>query len=362
MPFNKKCYQNQALSDNLVQGTLGARLFKKLLFVSGIVVVALFSSRGQAATGDFGKWLKELRVEARQKGISQEVIAEALPDSLRPIEKIIQLDRKQPEKTKSFDAYLNQIVSKDRILMGKAKIDRYRPVLSDVSSKYNVDKEAIVALWGIETNFGQNTGSYDVINALATLAYDGRRSAYFREELFKALRILDENHIRHADMKGSWAGAMGQSQFMPSSFLRFAVDHDADGRRDIWTTEADVFASAANYLAQNGWKAGAPWGRKVKLTKPIDAGLMGVSIKKPLQFWHDAGVRLQSGEAVPFEGAYQASLVQPGGTGMAAYIVYDNYRTIMAWNKSIYFATAVGTLADSLKDHGGSGRAVVPNG
>lgn len=293
--------------------------------------------------------------------MSQSIVDAALPDSLRPVAKIIQLDRKQPEKTKSFDEYLKQIVSKDRVLKGNARLSTHRSVLSDVSTSFGVEPEVIVALWGIETNFGQNTGGYDVVTALATLAYDGRRSAYFREELFKALQILDEGHIRHADMKGSWAGAMGQSQFMPSSFLRFAVDYNADGRRDIWTTEADVFASAANYLAKSGWKAGEPWGRKIKLPKAFNTALIGIDNKKPLQFWHDQGVRLENGDSIPFEGAYQGALVQPGGKGMPVYVVYGNYRVIMAWNKSTYFATAVGVLADSLKTREKYNPISVPN-
>lgn len=282
-------------------------------------------------------------------GISENTVATALPDSLKPIDRILELDRKQPEGTKTIDQYLKTTVSPDRIAKGRSKMNYFRRTLKAVEDAYGVDKQVIVALWGIETNYGTNTGGFDVVNALATLAYDGRRSDYFRDELFKALRILDAEHISHAKMKGSWAGAMGQCQFMPTSFLKFAVDFNKDGRRDIWSTEADVFGSAANYLSQSGWKKGAPWGRKVVVPHSVDRDLLGINNAYTLQFWHDAGIRTPEGKPVPFEGEYMASVVQPGGAGTTAFLVYDNFRVIMKWNKSSYFASAVNTLADRIK-------------
>lgn len=316
-----------------------------------IILSLLVLSVGHAASAtpqDFKSWLKTLKIDAEKQGISKPVINRALPDTLNPIPRIIELDRAQPEGSPDFDRYIKSAVSPQRIEKGREKILSYRRLLNDVENAYNVERQVIVALWGIETMYGKNTGGYDVVHALATLAYDGRRGPYFREELFKALKILDEGHISHPRMKGSWAGAMGQSQFMPSSFFKFAVDYNKDGRRDIWSTEADVFGSTANYLALCGWKRGVPWGRKVRLPAGMDRGLLGVNNVYTLQSWHDKGVRLPGGAAVPFEGEYQASIVQPGGPGTQAYMVYDNYRVIMKWNKSTYFATAVGLLADSL--------------
>lgn len=315
----------------------------------GAVILSFCASPAFAANADFRAWLSELRREAAQKGVSQETIARALPDTLVPIPRILELDRKQPEGTTSFDSYLGKAVNPDRVQKGRAKMAHFRKTLQRVEEAYGVDKQFIVALWGIETSYGTNTGGFDVVNALATLAYDGRRSDYFRDELFKALRILDEKHISHSKMKGSWAGAMGQSQFMPSSFLKFAVDFNKDGKRDIWETEADVFASAANYLAESGWKKGAVWGRKVKIPHSLDRALLGVNNTQTLQQWQDKGIRLEDGKPVPFQGEYMASIVQPSGPGTTAFLVYENYRTLLKWNKSSYFASAVSTLADRLK-------------
>jgi membrane-bound lytic murein transglycosylase B len=190
-------------------------------------------------------------------------------------------------------------------------------------------------------------GSFSVVAALATLAYDGRRSTFFRKELLNALRILDQGHITPEAMVGSWAGAMGQSQFMPSSFLAYAVDWDGDGRRDIWGTRADVFASIANYLARSGWKGDAGWGAEVRLPSSFDARLAGLEVKKPIAFWQDVGVRQPDGRG--FSGSSgEASLVLPGGSDGPALLVTENYRAILRWNNSVYFASAVGYLADSL--------------
>jgi len=318
------------------------------VFLAAVLLFAACVHPASAARQDFKTWLQGVRAEARQKGISDKTIHAALPDSLESIPRIIELDRKQPEGTTTFDDYLKRIVNRDRIEKGKARMREYPTLLGKVSKAYGVEPEVIVALWGVETNYGTITGGFDVVNALATLAHDGRRSDYFRGELMHALQIIDEGHIRHDDMKGSWAGAMGQTQFMPSSFFRFAEDFNADGRRDIWRTQADVFASAANYLAKSGWKKGQPWGRKVVIPHSIDRKTLGVDNRYSLQFWHDQGVRMPNGKPVPFEGAYQASVIQPSGPGTSAYIVYDNYQVILKWNRSSYFATSVGLLSDAL--------------
>lgn len=329
-------------------------VFKRVFYaVAAVVIVAgcvLISAPASAADKPFPVWLKALKAEARQKGISDKTIQQALPDTLKPIERIIELDRKQPESTTTFDDYLARIVDRNRVEKGVTRILTYPTLLNRVSAAYGVEREVIVALWGVETNYGDYTGGFDIVNALATLAYDGRRSDYFRGELLSALKILDEGHITQERMKGSWAGAMGQVQFMPSSFFKFAEDFNKDGRRDIWGTQADVFASAANYLAKSGWKKGRPWGRRVVLPDNIDRNLLGVNNTYSLKFWQDKGVRLPDGDSVPFEGEYQASVVQPSGPGTSAYIVYENYQVILKWNRSSYFATSVGLLADRLRE------------
>lgn len=320
-------------------------------FILILLCGLLLPTTGDAAAQDFKVWLSGVRQEALQKGISPAIVAQALPDTLKPIDKILELDRKQPEGRLSYDDYLDKTVSADRIQKGREKMAAYSNLLGQVEATYGVDRQFVVALWGIETSYGANMGSYEVVNALATLAYDGRRSEFFRGELMQALEILNEGHIRFGRMKGSWAGAMGQTQFMPSSFFKFAVDFDKDGRRDIWNTQADVFASAANYLALSGWKKGMPWGRQVIVPKNIDPQLLGANSSYTLQFWHDRGVRLPDGGAVPFEGEYQASVVQPDGPGTTAFLVYENYRTLLKWNKSSFFATAVCLLAERLNAH-----------
>lgn len=314
-------------------------------FLAGMM---LWSPDARAADQDFSAWLKGVRAEARREGVSEKTIAAALPDTLAPIPRVIELDRKQPESTTTFDDYLKRIVSTDRVEKGRTRMLNYRSLLARVSETYGVEPQFIVALWGVETNYGAITGGYGVVPALATLAHDGRRSAYFRGELINALKIVDQGHIRLADMKGSWAGAMGQTQFMPSSFFRFAEDFNGDGRRDIWGTQADVFASAANYLSKSGWKKGQPWGHRVTVPAGLDRGLLGVDNIQSIDYWHAKGIRLEDGKPVP-KGAYSASLIQPGGAGTSAYLVYDNFQVILKWNRSSYFATSVGQLADRIR-------------
>ncbi|TNE38405.1 MAG: lytic murein transglycosylase, partial [Alphaproteobacteria bacterium] len=228
---------------------------------------------------------------------------------------------------------------------GRRKLAENRAVLDAISKEYGVQPRFVVALWGVETRFGKYTGKFSVIDALTTLAYDNRRAAYFRKELLLALRILDEDHISVEEMKGSWAGAMGQSQFMPSSFVNFAVDQDKDGKRDIWGTRADVFASAANYLAKSGWKGDQTWGREVALPKGFDPSLVDLNVEKPMHEWQALGVRKADGNNLPGR-QLMGSLVQPKGGNGQTFLVYNNYRTILKWNRSTYFAMSVGRLAD----------------
>ncbi|MFH1158180.1 MAG: lytic murein transglycosylase [Pseudomonadota bacterium] len=323
------------------------RVFLAILLAAAVLLKPLHSP--VAATQDFNSWLDDLRQEASRHGISEKLIEEALPDTLTPDARVLRLDRRQPEDSVSFMQYRKNVLTKSRLEEGRLMMKRHRTLLNRIGRDYGVEPRYIVALWGVETNFGKNAGRFEVVPALATLAYDGRRSVFFRGELFKALRIVDQGNIGLREMKGSWAGAMGQCQFMPTSFEKFAEDYNQDGKRDIWNTEADVFASAARYLSSGGWKAGQPWGHRVILPISFDNKLIGMNFKKPLKFWNDAGVRLLNGKRVPSEGADLASVVQPGGEGYKTYIVYDNYRGLLKWNASLYFATVVGFFADGLE-------------
>ena len=300
----------------------------------------------EEGTESFAEWREGVRSEALGLGISTAIFDAAFVD-VEPIPRVIELDRSQPEVTLTFDQYVERVVPESRVAKGRKLLAEHRDLLEPIGRKYGVPPRFIVALWGIETNFGQYLGGFPVIASLATLAYDGRRSAYFRQELLHALRILEDGHITPEAMMGSWAGAMGQSQFMPSSFVNYAVDHDGDGRRDIWGTQGDVFASAANYLAQAGWRAGETWGRRVTLPAGFDHALTGLEVKKTLAEWQALGLRRADGTDLP-QADISGSVVLPGGEGGPAYLVYNNYRTIMRWNRSFYFATSVGLLADGI--------------
>ncbi len=307
--------------------------------------MTFFISPAAYAT-DFPTWLQNFKLEAARAGISQKTIDEALT-GIQPLPKVIQLDKKQPEKKISFAQYKKNVVNQHRIAEGRRLLAQNRAELNRVEKIYGVAPQYVVALWGIETNYGTNTGGFKVIDSLATLAWEGRRAAFFKSELIKALKIIDHGHISAANMKGSWAGAMGQNQFMPSSFFNFAVDANGDGHIDIWNTKSDVFASTANYLSKSGWTPGERWGRHVKLPKSFPKELIGPKIVKPLSYWKKVGVRDANGAEFPNENM-GASIVAPDGLGGETYIVYGNYRTIMTWNRSTYFATSVGLLADAI--------------
>lgn len=310
------------------------------------ILLTLALPAAAAESGAFEAWLAALRTEASGRGISAPVLDAALAE-VEPIPRVLELDRKQPEFTLSFEEYLERVVPDRRARQGRRLLTQHRDLLKSVADRYHVQPRFIVALWGVETDFGRLTGGFPVVGALATLAWEGRRRAFFRGELLDALQILEEGHVTPAAMQGSWAGAMGQPQFMPSSFRRFAEDFDGDGRRDIWGTRADVFASAANYLARSGWRDDQTWGREVRLPRGFDRSLLGLETEKRLSEWQALGVRRADGRDLPARDL-PASLVQPGGDSGPVYAVYDNYRVLMRWNRSTYFATAVGVLSDRI--------------
>lgn len=322
-------------------------LSRRMLLASASI--ALLPRIGRAAgEEDFASWLAGLRRDALAQGIGGATLDRAFA-GVAPIARVLELDRRQPETTLTFDEYIARVVTPQRRETGRERLDENRALLTEVARRYNVQPRFIVALWGIETDFGRLIGSYPVIAALATLAYDGRRAAFFRRELMNALVILDRTHIDPSAMLGSWAGAMGQSQFMPSSFLRYAVSYRGDGAPDIWRRRDDVFASIANYLAQSGWRGDENWGRRVSLPARFDDALAGLETRRRLPEWAAVGVRRVDGGALPNAAKLEASLLLPGGSGGPAILVYNNFRTLLLWNNSKYFATAVGYLADSLE-------------
>ncbi len=321
-----------------------------LLLLGGAVCVVWGSSVALAAEDPaFATWLKELESEARDAGISEETIEKALGD-LKPVPDVVELDRKQPETRQTFEQYRDRVLSESRVEKGRKLLKEHRSLLNKIAAQYKVQPRFIVALWGIETSYGAFLGGHHVIRALATLAYDGRRADMFRRELIAALRILDRGDIDLDDMKGSWAGAMGQCQFMPSSFLRYAVDYDGDGRRDIWNTLPDIFASIANYLSRSGWDDRYTWGREVRLAAAGGSGNSkdGLKVVKSLPEWQSLGVRRQNGRSLP-NVALNASLLRTDDGEGPTYLVYDNFRVLMVWNRSTYFALTVSELSDLIK-------------
>lgn len=329
---------------------MDAQKNKHLFLMRNCIVACFMLGAGltSAFAQDFSHWKAELREEALGKGISAAIFDEAFAQ-VSPIERVIELDRSQPEFTMTLEKYLRLVISQTRINNASKKIKEHAEILDEVSKKYGVQKRYIVALWGIETNFGSNTGGFDVIAALATLAFDGRRSAYFRKELLNALTILEEGHISPANMKGSWAGAMGQSQFMPSSFLAYAVDYNGDGKRDIWTTRQDVFASIAKYLSSVGWRDDITWGREVLLPEGFDGNALASSKEmKSMSEWRALGVTALGGADLP-KRELKSRLILPKNGGGRAFLAYANYDAILKWNRSDFFAIAVGTLSDAIR-------------
>ncbi|MCW5745019.1 MAG: lytic murein transglycosylase [Alphaproteobacteria bacterium] len=281
---------------------------------AGAGAVALMA-RPVRADASFQAWLQGVRREALGKGIDAGTLDRALR-GVEPIPRVLELDSAQPEFKLSWQEYLDRVVTPDRIARGRELIRAEAALLGRISAAYGVPSNLIVALWGIESHYGTKMGTYSVIGALATLAYHGRRPKFFRAELLAALKILAQGHITPERMLGSWAGAMGQCQFMPTSFLASAADGDGDGRRDIWGNRADVFASAANYMRKAGWKAGVRWGEEVT----------GQDRRAP------PGGRI----------------VTPEGAGGRAYRVTANFAAIRRWNPSDFFALAVGILSDKV--------------
>jgi membrane-bound lytic murein transglycosylase B len=313
-------------------------------FLAAPLVVALWRpARAQSGADDFAGFLAGVRRDAIAEGLRASTVDSALHRA-QYLPHVIELDHQQPEHTMTLAGFLQKVITPEKIADGRAQLSENWPLLTQVFQRFRVQPRFVVALWGVESNFGKVMGNYSVISSLATLAYDGRRSTYFRPELIAALRIVDEGNINPDAMLGSWAGAMGQCQFMPSTFLNFAVDFDHDGRRDIWSDRADVLGSIANYLAQLGWRGDQSWGRSVTVPANFDQKLTGLDVRRSTSDWSRMGVHPTDSAALPVT---EASLVMPDGGDGPALLVYDNFRAIMKWNKSTYFAASVGMLADS---------------
>jgi membrane-bound lytic murein transglycosylase B len=344
----------------------------------GLIVSKQFSNRGEVlkvflfltqllwatvthADQAFNEYLQEVTGQALSEGVSQATIDKAFKD-LQQDPRVIGYDRKQPEFVQTFDEYLDARVTDFRIREARRLSIVHESLLRQVSRKYQVGPQYIVAFWGLETSFGKYQGKYSIIRSLATLGFDPRRSGFFTAELIKALQILDEGHVPLDQFVGAWAGAMGQGQFLPSSFLNYAVDFDEDGRKDVWANEADVFASIANYLQKNGWQQGAGWGARVGIDLAIDfetlreanpgsrcRALKHHTRKMSLESWRDMGLSPRQ----DLEKA-QYALVIPGQDQGSSYLVGGNFRTILSYNCANKYAVSVGLLADLIANPGSS--------
>lgn len=324
--------------------------------------VAFALIAGMAAAQDearppFSEWLASVRQEALSRGIRQEIVDRALNDLTEPLPVVLERDRAQAETLLPLETYLSRRLTPTLVQTGQQMLSQHRTLLDRVGDTYGVPSSIIVAIWGVESNYGRFSGVRPIIAALATLAWDPRRSTFFRNELFNALEILDRGDVELASMRGSWAGAMGQPQFLPSSYLKFAEDFDGDGRRDIWTSPADVFASVANYLKGHGWSPGAEWGREVRVSQEtagrvVDVGRRAgscratrdMTVPLPLEEWQQLGLRLADGAGLP-EADRTASLVSGSSRH---FLVYENYEVLLDYNCAHAYALSVALLSERL--------------
>lgn len=304
---------------------------------------------GQGSEAGMQAWIADFRPRAERAGISPATLNVAFAD-VHYNASVVSLDGRQSEFTKTVWQYLAGAVSADRIAQGRAMLARHATTLNAIEAKYGVDKEVVVAVWGMESNYGGNRGSTHLIESLATLAYHGRRAEFFETQLIDALKIVQAGDVTPANMVGSWAGAMGHTQFMPSSFLGYAVDFNGDGRRDIWSDDpTDALASTANYLAKMGWQRGGIWGMEVTLPPGFNYNGVGKGNQISSASWASQGVRSADGRAFP-QG--QASILLPGGAKGAAFMIFPNFRAIEKYNAADSYVIGIGHLSDRLKGLG----------
>jgi membrane-bound lytic murein transglycosylase B len=294
------------------------------------------------AAGGFEQLIANVRAEAAASGIRREVLDAAFA-GVTPNAKVIEKDSKQVEFTMTWARYRALVIGEKRITDGRAAVARNRALLAQVEARFQVGAPVIAGIWGLESSFGVDTGNYKVIEALATLAWAGRRPGFFHDELMAALKILNNGDITPARMTGSYAGAMGQPQFMPTSYLRLAVDFDGDGRRDIWNSTPDVLGSIANYLARSGWRPGEPWGQQVNL--PGGTMASGREVKRPLAEWARQGITPAGGRWA-VSGDSPSAVIAPDGAGGETFVVFNNFNAIRRYNPSDFYAIAVGLIGD----------------
>lgn len=300
----------------------------------------------EVTADDFEACKVQWQTLATDAQLSDDTIDKVIP-SLKIQQRVLELDKRQPEFVQTFPGYFSKRVTKWRVEKGQAMYKKHKALLKGLNDKYGIPPHYLLSFWGLETNFGSYKGKMPVLDSLATLACDKRRSAYFTQELMVALRLMERENIEQANMVGSWAGAMGHTQFMPSAYINYAVDGDDDGQVNLWESEEDALTSAANFLAQLGWKPGYRWGREVQLSEDFDFESAGIQKKRTMTEWAKLGVFQADGSALP-KADIQAYLVVPSGSEGPAFLAYTNFNVIMRWNNSEFYAIAVGHLADRI--------------
>lgn len=312
---------------------------------SFLLILCIATSSYAAQTLSWVDWVQDLRKDAIAQGISPNLFDELFSHISEPQAKVLHFDKTQPEKRITFKQYRKTRIDPLRIRLGQQFYKKNQGLFDQIGNSFKVDPCVITAIWGIETSYGRYMGDFSVIRALATLAYDNRRGDYFRNELLIALHILNEGHITIDQFKGEWAGASGHPQFMPSSWRKYAVDYNKDGRKDIWADYTDAFASIANYLAKNGWQASQPWGILVNLPNSFPDSEVGLNKTKTVEQWQAMGVKLE--QSIPADEQHlMASIIKmAGGPDM---MVFNNFRVLMKYNNSVFYAGSVGYLADQI--------------
>lgn len=316
-------------------------LVKRILLPA--ILASLAAGTALAQDGDFATCLLNIKAEAERQGVPAEVADRALR-GLAPDPKVVELDSRQPEFTLTYGKYVGSSVTPDRVAKGQQKLAQYRGLLDALQREYGVPPQYLVSFWGLETNFGTFMGDFQVVRSVATLACATKRAAFFSNETVQALRILAMNHMTSQQMRGSWAGAMGNMQFMPSTFTKYAVDRDGNGKIDIWTSMPDAFASAANFLRGIGFKPGPPSSEEVTLPTGFPLDQADSTIEKSVREWAGMGVRKAGGAPLPPVGD-MAAIILPAGWRGPAFILYPNFKAVMNWNRSTLYALAVGILA-----------------
>lgn len=323
------------------------------VYLLSVLVVLMFGVSAQAQDDAFEAWLIKFKGKASAQGISKQTLEDALA-GIEPDETVVKLDQKQPEGQITLEKYLDNTISDRRIRIGREMLREHASILAKISKQYGVQPKYIVALWGIESDFGNYQGNFSTIQSLATLAYEGRRAEFFSNELIAALKILESEKLPRDELTGSWAGAMGNCQFIPSTFLRYAVDADGDGHRDIWNNTADTFASIANYLHALGWDASLEVMNDAITPDDFESSEASIDKAHSADYWNKRGFSVSDGNGMTRVGGprmlYAIYLSKADEVDGNTVLVTDNFKALLQWNRSRYFAAAVSKLADAIED------------